>query len=100
MDLDAHGTSIELVANPFEGEEDEAGNTRSKRLTQFQMSMNPMQTRKQRVAAYGYTTDDDDELELMEGDIINAVRDDGNGWSFGTNSRTGLAGYFPTSWAE
>jgi hypothetical protein len=100
VDLDAHGTSIELVANPFEGEEDEAGNTRSKRLTQFQMSMNPMQTRKQRVAAYGYTTDDDDELELMEGDIINAVRDDGNGWSFGTNSRTGLAGYFPTSWAE
>jgi hypothetical protein len=100
VDLNAHDTSIELVANPYEGMEDEQGNMKSRRVTHFQMSMNPMQTRNQQVAAYGYTPDSDDELELMEGDIINAVRDEGNGWSHGRNFRTGLAGYFPTSWAE
>lgn len=100
VDLEVHPTGIELVANQREGVEDEGAKTMNGQAPRPQMVVNPMQNRNQRVAAYSYAPDEKDEIELIEGDVITDVQDEGNGWSRGRNFRTGLEGYFPTSWAE
>ena len=53
-----------------------------------------------RTAAYKYSADADDEIDLEEGDVIEDVEDYGDGWSSGRNARTGEIGSFPSSFVE
>ena len=93
-DLDAHG--IEMAANPFAmswGQEGERGGG-----GEDGEEAPPSPCR--RVASFVFVANDNDEVDLAEGDVIEAVKDAGDGWSVGRNARTGIEGYFPTSFAE
>ena len=54
-------------------------------------------TGESRVAAHVYEATSDDEIDLEEGDVLESVEDLGDGWSQGTNTRSGCSGLFPTS---
>jgi hypothetical protein len=61
---------------------------------------NPMLLSQNRTAAYKYSADADDEIDLEDGDVIEDVVDYGDGWSSGRNARTGEIGSFPSSFVE
>jgi len=51
-------------------------------------------------ALYAYTPQNDDELELQEGDTICVLEKCDDGWYVGTSQRTGLFGTFPGNYVE
>ena len=54
----------------------------------------------QYVAIYDYTAADDDEIDIMEGDIVTDAEIIAEGWMTGTNSRTGQSGLLPSNYVE
>ena len=54
----------------------------------------------QYVAIYDYNADDDDEIDIMEGDIITNPEIIAEGWMTGTNSRTSQTGLLPSNYVE
>ncbi|XP_067133417.1 vinexin-like isoform X4 [Centruroides vittatus] len=51
-------------------------------------------------ALYAYKPQNDDELELKEGDVVYVVEKCDDGWFVGTSMRTGLFGTFPGNYIE
>ncbi|XP_057369215.1 uncharacterized protein LOC130690233 [Daphnia carinata] len=51
-------------------------------------------------ALYTYAPQNDDELELQEGDMICVLEKCDDGWYVGTSQRTGLFGTFPGNYVE
>ncbi|CAL4058682.1 unnamed protein product, partial [Meganyctiphanes norvegica] len=51
-------------------------------------------------ALYNYKPQNDDELELLEGDIVLVMEKCDDGWFVGTSRRTGLFGTFPGNYVE
>ena len=52
------------------------------------------------VAKHDYTAEEDDEIDIQEGDVLELVHNTREGWSSGKNTRTGMVGYFPSSFIE
>ena len=46
-------------------------------------------------ALYNYAPQNDDEVELKEGDIVYVMEKCDDGWFVGTSQRTGIFGTFP-----
>lgn len=46
-------------------------------------------------ALYNYKPQNDDEVELCEGDIVYVMEKCDDGWFVGTSQRTGIFGTFP-----
>ncbi|XP_063604535.1 uncharacterized protein LOC134780011 isoform X2 [Penaeus indicus] len=51
-------------------------------------------------ALYNYKPQNDDELELLEGDVVLVMEKCDDGWFVGTSRRTGLFGTFPGNYVE
>ncbi|KAK3883729.1 hypothetical protein Pcinc_011963 [Petrolisthes cinctipes] len=51
-------------------------------------------------ALYNYKPQNDDELELVEGDVVMVMEKCDDGWFVGTSRRTGLFGTFPGNYVE
>ena len=51
-------------------------------------------------ALYDYKTQNDDELELKEGDVIYVMEKCDDGWFVGTSQRTDDFGTFPGNYVE
>lgn len=51
-------------------------------------------------ALYSYKPQNDDELELKEGDTVYVMEKCDDGWYVGTSLRTGLFGTFPGNYVE
>lgn len=51
-------------------------------------------------ALYAYKPQNDDELELKEGDVVYVIEKCDDGWFVGTSMRTGLFGTFPGNYIE
>jgi hypothetical protein len=51
------------------------------------------------IALYDYTKDEDNEIDLKEGELITNVVEEEGGWYCGTNSK-GETGYFPGNYVE
>eukprot|EP01136_Pigoraptor_vietnamica_P017069 Opistho-1_new@61732 len=53
---------------------------------------------KQQRAAYAYSAQSADELELAPGDVIAVTHEGNDGWNTGKNMRTGKTGVYPASY--
>ena len=51
-------------------------------------------------ASHAYDAEADDEIDLIEGDVIDQAEDLGGGWWRGRNVRSGEFGAFPASFVE
>lgn len=51
-------------------------------------------------ALYNYRPQNDDELELLEGDIVLVMEKCDDGWYVGSSQRTGFFGTFPGNYVE
>ncbi|XP_065574450.1 uncharacterized protein LOC136036255 isoform X3 [Artemia franciscana] len=51
-------------------------------------------------AMYAYKPQNDDELELLEGDIVSVIEKCDDGWYVGTSQRSGHFGTFPGNYVE
>ena len=51
-------------------------------------------------ASHAYVAEADDEIDLIEGDVIDQAEDLGGGWWRGRNVRSGEFGAFPASFVE
>ena len=51
-------------------------------------------------ALYAYSPQNDDEIELEEGDVIFVMEKCDDGWYVGTSQRTGLFGTFPGNYVD
>lgn len=51
-------------------------------------------------ALYKYVPQNDDELELMEGDTVYVLEKCDDGWFVGSNERTGAFGTFPGNYVD
>lgn len=51
-------------------------------------------------ALYKYTPQNDDELELLEGDTVYVLEKCDDGWYVGSSNRTGAFGTFPGNYVE
>lgn len=51
-------------------------------------------------ALYKYRPQNDDELELFEGDIVYVLEKCDDGWYVGSSDRTGAFGTFPGNYVE
>lgn len=52
------------------------------------------------VAMFSYDPQEDDELRLLEGDMVDECQFIGEGWLYGYNRRTGDAGMLPANYVE
>merc|ERR1712066_909341 len=52
------------------------------------------------VAMFGYDPQEEDELRLLEGDMVDECQFIGEGWLYGYNRRTGEAGMLPANYVE
>ena len=79
----------------------EGKNRRKKRNIQNEIStflFSPGNVQQQCVSLYDYEAQDDDELTIMEGEILNIDYED-SGWFFGSNQK-GEVGRFPSNFTE
>ena len=51
-------------------------------------------------ALYNYVPQNDDEVELKEGDIVYVMEKCDDGWFVGTSQRTGIFGTFPGNYVS
>ena len=51
-------------------------------------------------ALYNYRPQNDDELELLEGDMVLVMEKCDDGWYVGSSQRTGFFGTFPGNYVE
>ena len=51
-------------------------------------------------ALYNYKPQNDDEVELAEGDLLYVMEMCDDGWFVGTSQRTGIFGTFPGNYVE
>ena len=51
-------------------------------------------------ALYNYNPQNDDEVELKEGDIVYVMEKCDDGWFVGTSQRTGIFGTFPGNYVS
>ena len=51
-------------------------------------------------AIYAYRPQNDDELELLEGDEVFVMEKCDDGWFVGTSNRTGMFGTFPGNYVQ
>ena len=108
-------TVVEKVADEEEdnggeeGEEEEEEHRRMERVTNNPKMQSPSDTDirvtmppNQQVfqAIHAYVAEEDDEIDLIEGDAIDQIQELGGGWWHGHNVRTGEIGAFPSSYAE
>ena len=52
------------------------------------------------VSQYDYAAQDEEEIELAEGDVVEDVEEVDEGWVKGTNKRTGKRGMIPSNYIE
>ena len=57
-------------------------------------------SKRARRASFAYTAKDNDEINLEEGDVLEDLKDLGDGWAEGRNARTGEVGTFPSSYTD
>jgi len=80
-----------------------AGNslsTRSSLALSVAPSIEEPQLIKKVKAIYEYSPEKSDEIELMEGDIVEVYRQNDDGWWQGKNQRTNKVGDFPSNFCE
>lgn len=51
-------------------------------------------------AIYAYKPQNEDELELKEGDVVYVMEKCDDGWYVGTSGRTGMFGTFPGNYIQ
>lgn len=66
-------------------------------LAQLQISQKT--TVYEAIVLYDYAKDEDNEIDLVEGEIVTQVSEEEGGWYQGTNSK-GQTGYFPGNYVE
>ena len=52
------------------------------------------------MSQYDYAAQDEEEIELAEGDVVEDVEEVDEGWVKGTNKRTGKRGMIPSNYIE
>ena len=72
---------------------------RSPRLPQAQSNTSGP-SRRSRRASFAHAANDNDEISLEEGDVLEDLQDLGDGWTRGRNARTGEVGTFPSAYTE
>ncbi|KAF2982947.1 hypothetical protein EK904_005882 [Melospiza melodia maxima] len=65
-----------------------------------ELSTYPTQCRVSYQALYSYTPQNDDELELRDGDIVDVMEKCDDGWFVGTSRRTRQFGTFPGNYVK
>ncbi|KAA0190931.1 hypothetical protein HAZT_HAZT005600 [Hyalella azteca] len=65
-----------------------------------QLSVNTQQESVPYRALYNYKPQNEDELELKEGDVVMVMEKCDDGWYVGTSRRTSLFGTFPGNYVE
>ncbi|KAL7648017.1 UNVERIFIED_CONTAM: hypothetical protein RMT77_001634 [Armadillidium vulgare] len=92
-----NGTSS-AVSTPYSTMGRSGGQTDTKSFTQ--LTVNTQQDSVPYRALYNYKPQNEDELELIEGDIVLVMEKCDDGWFVGTSKRTGLFGTFPGNYVE
>ncbi|KAJ1354139.1 hypothetical protein KIN20_010973 [Parelaphostrongylus tenuis] len=98
----AHGRQVEFLLNA----ESETDRERWLSALRPPTSANPLEKIyaewdcPQAVAVHSYNKNQDDELSLEVGDMVNILRKMPDGWFYGHKEADGLSGWFPSSYVQ